>query len=201
MPEPGKVAIPLRGLAASDRRVSVVVLGSVALPEEGAIAIPLPAADVPVARMAVALTLPPGNYQLEGPEWNEGVIDGYDPDEWSETGDAPRGHFESRIADALVASTKDQVEHRVVIDVVHDTLLPWCSYLDWEPDPSIIAVANVQHLGTRIEGRLSSPPPNVLELVRALSPTPALGLSQWMGSRAGTQLPFASSAMTPGIGC
>ena len=70
----------------------------------------------------------------------------------------------------LVASTKNQVEHRVVIDVVHDTLLPWCSYLDWEPEPSIVTVANVQHLGTRIEGRLSTPPPNVLELVRALSP-------------------------------
>jgi menaquinone-specific isochorismate synthase len=36
-------------------------------------------------------------------------------------------------------------------------------------------VANVQHLGTRIEGRLSSPPPHVATLVRALSPTPALG--------------------------
>ena len=59
--------------------------------------------------------------------------------------------------------------------MVHDTLLPWCSYLDWEPDPSIVTVANVQHLGTRIEGRLSTPRPNVLELVRALSPTPALG--------------------------
>jgi isochorismate synthase len=88
------------------------------------------------------------------------------------TGDVER---DAAIAEALVASTKNQVEHRVVIDVVHDTLLPWCSFLDWEPDPSIITVANVQHLGTRIEGWLSSPPPNVLELVRALSPTPALG--------------------------
>ena len=59
--------------------------------------------------------------------------------------------------------------------MVHDTLLPWCSYLDWEPEPSIVTVANVQHLGTRIEGRLSSPPPHVATLVRALSPTPALG--------------------------
>ena len=75
----------------------------------------------------------------------------------------------------LVASTKNQVEHRVVIDVVHDTLLPWCSFLDWEPDPSIVTVANVQHLGTRIEGCCRAPPPNVLELVRALSPTPAVG--------------------------
>ncbi|HEU4842316.1 MAG TPA: isochorismate synthase [Ilumatobacteraceae bacterium] len=88
------------------------------------------------------------------------------------TGDVDR---DAEIAAALVASTKNQVEHRVVIDVVHDTLLPWCSFLDWEPDPSIVTVANVQHLGTRIEGMLSSPPPNVLELVAALSPTPAVG--------------------------
>jgi menaquinone-specific isochorismate synthase len=105
-------------------------------------------------------------------------VDGTDIRSHPLAGTAPRtGDVEqdALIAEALVASTKDQVEHRVVIDVVHDTLLPWCSYLDWEPDPSIIAVANVQHLGTRIEGRLSSPSPNVLELVRALSPTPALG--------------------------
>ena len=82
---------------------------------------------------------------------------------------------DARLAAALIASTKDQVEHRVVIDVVHETLLPWCSYLDWEPEPSIVTVANVQHLGTLIEGRLSAPAPNVLELALALSPTPALG--------------------------
>jgi isochorismate synthase len=82
---------------------------------------------------------------------------------------------DARLAAGLIASVKDQIEHRVVIDVVHDTLLPWCSYLDWEAEASIVAVANVQHLGTAIEGRLSEPPPNVLELVTALSPTPALG--------------------------
>ncbi len=106
----------------------------------------------------------------------------------SVTGDVVRSHplagtaprtgdpaTDDRIAEQLVASTKDQVEHRVVIDMIHDTLLPWCSYLDWEPEPSIVRVANVQHLGTAMEGRLSDPRPDVLELVRALSPTPALG--------------------------
>ncbi len=88
------------------------------------------------------------------------------------TGDADN---DARIAAELVASTKNQIEHRVVIDVVHDTLLPWASYLDWEPEPSIVTVANVQHLGTRMEGMLSQPVPSVVELVRALSPTPALG--------------------------
>jgi len=80
-----------------------------------------------------------------------------------------------RAAAELLASEKNQIEHRVVIDMIHDTLLPWCSYLDWEPEPSIVTVANVQHLGTAMEGRLSEPRPNVLELVRVLSPTPALG--------------------------
>ncbi|RLE23940.1 MAG: hypothetical protein DRJ50_05435, partial [Actinobacteria bacterium] len=82
---------------------------------------------------------------------------------------------DAAIARDLIASTKNQVEHRIVIDVVHDTLLPWASYLDWEPEPSIVKVANVQHLGTRMEGMLSQPGPDVVELVRALSPTPALG--------------------------
>ncbi len=80
-----------------------------------------------------------------------------------------------RAADELLASEKNQIEHRVVIDMIHDTLLPWCSYLDWEPEPSIVTVANVQHLGTAMEGHLSDPRPNVLELVEALLPTPALG--------------------------
>jgi menaquinone-specific isochorismate synthase len=82
---------------------------------------------------------------------------------------------DSEIATALLSSTKNQIEHRIVIDAVHDTLLPWCSYLDWEPEASIVAVANVQHLGTHMSGRLSEPFLHTLDAVYALSPTPALG--------------------------
>lgn len=82
---------------------------------------------------------------------------------------------DTELAAALMASTKNQAEHRAVIDMVHETLLAWCSYLDWEPEPGIVRVANVQHLGTRIEGQLSQPAPGVTTLVRALCPTPALG--------------------------
>ncbi len=82
---------------------------------------------------------------------------------------------DQRAAAELLTSEKNQIEHRVVIDMIHDTLLPWCSYLDWEPEPSVLSVANVQHLATMLEGHLSDPRPNILELVRALSPTPALG--------------------------
>jgi isochorismate synthase len=93
-------------------------------------------------------------------------------------GTAPRTGdpvIDARLADELIASTKNQVEHRVVIDMVHDTLLPHCSYLDWEAEPSIVTVANVQHLGTAIEGALAEPAPHILTLVRELCPTPALG--------------------------
>jgi len=82
---------------------------------------------------------------------------------------------DDELARRLTASMKNQIEHRVVIDSIHETLLPYCSYLDWEPGPSVVKVANVQHLGTRMEGMLSTPHPSVVELVRLLSPTPALG--------------------------
>lgn len=93
-------------------------------------------------------------------------------------GTAPRTgdpDVDQRSAEHLLASMKDQIEHRVVIDVIHDQLLPWCSYLDWEAEPSIVQVANVQHLGTKIEGRLSGSRPPLLEMARLLCPTPALG--------------------------
>ena len=93
-------------------------------------------------------------------------------------GTAPRSGdptADSRLAAGLLASTNTLAEHRHTIDMVHDTLLPWCSYLDEEAEPSIVAMANVQHLATRLEGRLSSPAASVLELVTALHPTPAVG--------------------------
>jgi menaquinone-specific isochorismate synthase len=81
---------------------------------------------------------------------------------------------DARLAASLLASTKDREEHQITIDMVHDTLLGWCSYVDYEAEPSIVPVANVQHLATLVEGRLSEPAPSVLELVRALHPTPAV---------------------------
>lgn len=82
---------------------------------------------------------------------------------------------DARLAAELMASPKNQIEHRAAIEMVRDTLLPWCSWLDWTPEPSIVKVANVQHLGSLAEGHLGEPRPTVIELVRALQPTPAVG--------------------------
>jgi len=109
-------------------------------------------------------------------------------------GTAPRGGdpaTDQRLAASLLASAKDRQEHQVTIDMVHDTLLGWCSYVDYEAEPSVVAVANVQHLATLVEGRLSRPTPSVLELVAALHPTPAVAgwpredAVRWIGEHEG----------------
>lgn len=92
-------------------------------------------------------------------------------------GTAPRRgdpEADARLAEALRSSSKNAVEHRHTIDLVHEALLPYCSYLDEEAEPSVVALANVQHLATRLEGRLSSPPASIVELVCVLHPTPAV---------------------------
>lgn len=92
-------------------------------------------------------------------------------------GTAPRSgepEADHRAAAALLASPDYRHEHQVTIDAVHDTLLRFSSYVDYEPEPSVVALANVVHLATSVEGRLSHPPASVLELVDALHPTPAV---------------------------
>ena len=83
--------------------------------------------------------------------------------------------IDQRRVSALLASDKDRWEHRITIDWLLDNLLPFCSYVDAEPEPSIVTMANVHHLGTMVEGRLSLPAAPILELVAALHPTPAVG--------------------------
>ncbi|MGI9118838.1 MAG: isochorismate synthase [Acidimicrobiales bacterium] len=81
---------------------------------------------------------------------------------------------DARLGASLLASAKDRAEHQITIDMVLDTVLPFCSYVDSEPEPSIVAAGNVQHLASLVEGRLSSPSASVLALVAALHPTPAV---------------------------
>jgi menaquinone-specific isochorismate synthase len=93
-------------------------------------------------------------------------------------GTAPRASdpaTDQRMAAGLLASAKDRWEHQITINWLLDGLLPFCSYVDAEPEPTIVSLANVHHLGTLVEGRLSSPPASALELVAALHPTPAVG--------------------------
>lgn len=59
----------------------------------------------------------------------------------------------------LMASPKHRREHRLVVDEIAAQLRPLCSALDVPPQPSVLALRNVSHLGTRLRGRLRAPVP------------------------------------------
>jgi menaquinone-specific isochorismate synthase len=82
-------------------------------------------------------------------------------------------HADELLAAELVASAKDQREHRFVIEEIDRVLRPLCSSLDVPAEPTIMQLRNVLHLGTEIGGTLSSPA-TALELAAALHPTPAV---------------------------
>ena len=93
-------------------------------------------------------------------------------------GSAPRSGdpLEDRAnADGLLDSSKDRVEHDIVVESVNDALQPFCDSLTFDREPVLLGTANVWHLSTRFRGRLRVPAPNALELVAALHPTPAVG--------------------------
>ena len=74
----------------------------------------------------------------------------------------------------LLDSTKDAYEHKVTIEWLLKELLPFCSFIDADPEPRIMSLPHVHHLGTEVTGQLSQPAASILELVTALHPTPAV---------------------------
>ncbi|MDQ6617296.1 MAG: isochorismate synthase [Actinomycetota bacterium] len=74
----------------------------------------------------------------------------------------------------LLGSDKEREEHRLVVDEVAAALRPVCRALDVPVVPSIVALRNVSHLGTVIEGELEGDHVTALELVSRLHPTPAV---------------------------
>jgi isochorismate synthase len=92
-------------------------------------------------------------------------------------GSAPRSGdpAEDRASgERLVASPKDREEHAIVVEAIEETLSPFCRELEHDPDPVLLATANVWHLATRFCGTLREPAPDALTLAIALHPTPAV---------------------------
>ena len=91
-------------------------------------------------------------------------------------GSAPRGTDaaeDSRLAAALLASDKDREEHAVVVAMLRDHLRPLVERLEVAPEPAILALRDVQHLLTPIEGTLRERT-GLLALGARLHPTPAV---------------------------
>ncbi len=80
------------------------------------------------------------------------------------------------LVNGLLSSTKDRLEHQVVVDAIASTLAPWCTQLEVPEAPSALTLRNVSHLGTLLHGALEPRgAPTALEVVARLQPTPAVG--------------------------
>jgi len=91
-------------------------------------------------------------------------------------GSAPRGADsaeDDQLADALMASAKERVEHRIVVDAVRESLQEAGVIADCGPR-RLRRLATLQHIQTELSG---ARPMDVglLDIVARLHPTPALG--------------------------
>lgn len=92
-------------------------------------------------------------------------------------GSAPRGEGDEAdrgIGDELMASAKNRVEHRVVVDDIAARLAPLVTELQVDRYPSLRKLTHVQHLSSEVAGTLSHPM-TVIDVAGALHPTPAVG--------------------------
>ena len=74
-------------------------------------------------------------------------------------------------AQALLASVKDQEEHRVVVEAVKASLAPLCQTLNVPDSPSLMGTPTMWHLSTEVSGTTEA---DALTLALALHPTPAV---------------------------
>ncbi|MEV7968611.1 isochorismate synthase [Sphaerisporangium sp. NPDC088356] len=77
-------------------------------------------------------------------------------------------------AAALFASAKDRHEHACAVASVREALTPLCASLTVPDEPELLVLPNVQHLASRVRGRLADGA-SVLDVVAAMHPTAAVG--------------------------
>ena len=77
------------------------------------------------------------------------------------------------LAQALLSSDKDAIEHEYAVRSVAKALAAHCTDLEVPERPSVLELANVQHLATDVTGRLADEAP-VLALAASLHPTAAV---------------------------
>ena len=95
-------------------------------------------------------------------------------------GTMPRGgtpQADRALGATLLASSKDRDEHQYAVADVRAALQPLCADLRVEEQPSLLRLANVQHLATRVDGTLAAGEAashSALGLAAALHPTAAI---------------------------
>jgi len=89
----------------------------------------------------------------------------------------PGTRAERKEIQQFLASSKDRLEHEIVVDAVVATLRSTCADIELPEHPSLVRLHSVAHLGTMVRGtlRAGDDRPSVLDLVASLHPTPAVG--------------------------
>ena len=93
-------------------------------------------------------------------------------------GTTPRGATpaeDSELAAALLGSAKENEEHQYAAASLENSLAPLCQAMYVAPQPTLIRLPNLQHLGTRVRGTLNSADRSALGLAAAVHPTAAVG--------------------------
>ncbi len=81
---------------------------------------------------------------------------------------------DDHLGEQLMHSEKDREEHAIVIRRIERALRQHALWTAAPPEPALVKVANIQHLGTPIRAQLAQPL-DVIELLELMHPTPAVG--------------------------
>jgi salicylate biosynthesis isochorismate synthase/menaquinone-specific isochorismate synthase len=81
---------------------------------------------------------------------------------------------DDHLGEQLLRSEKDREENAIVVRRIARALRPLSVWVTAAPEPALVRVANIQHLGTPIRAQLAAPL-GAVELAGALHPTPAVG--------------------------
>jgi menaquinone-specific isochorismate synthase len=81
---------------------------------------------------------------------------------------------DDHLGERLLRSSKDRGEHEIVARRIQRSLRPHAVWVEAEPEPGLVKVANIQHLATPIHAQLAEPR-SAIELAGLLHPTPAVG--------------------------
>ena len=81
---------------------------------------------------------------------------------------------DDHLGEQLLRSDKDREEHAIVARRIERSLRPHAVWVAAPPEPALVRIANIQHLGTPIRAQLAQPI-GAIELAGLLHPTPAVG--------------------------
>jgi isochorismate synthase len=81
---------------------------------------------------------------------------------------------DDHLGERLLRSEKDREENAIVARRIARALTPYSVWVAAAPEPEVIRVANIQHLGAPIRAQLRRPA-SAIELAGVLHPTPAVG--------------------------